>query len=608
MKNLVLFFMIICSLALVAQEKPTIFLIGDSTMADKKDPEKNPEHGWGQLLPELMSSEIDIQNHAVNGRSTRSFIAEGRWEKVKDLLKPGDFVFIQFGHNDQKINDPERYTNPYTAYRYNLEKFVQETREKGATPILFSSIVRRNFNEEGVLVDTHGLYPLVTRMVAKDLNVSFIDMQWLTERLETGYGPEESKKLHLHLEPGEDPYEPEGMQDNTHLSKKGATLVASLALQEMAQHGLELKKYIKSEVLKREILGKEYANLQNSAAQNQEQVSWRNAGNQDEEWYASLEAQRIGDNVLLYQHNNGGWQKNIDMAVSLSEAEKHDLREQKSDEVGTTIDNGATHTQLRYLAKVYNATKKEEYKKAFLRGVDYLLEAQYDNGGWPQFYPLKKGYYEHITYNDGAMIGVMKLLRDIALNKPQYSFVDNNQREKAKKAIDKGLKVILDTQVNVDGKPTIWAAQHDKKDFSPAKARAYELASLSGKESVEIVEYLMEIQDPIEEVKTAVRNAVSWYEENKVMGEKVIWIEDADAPKGRDRILVKDPSGGPLWGRFNDIKTGRPIFVGRDGKIKFHLNEIERERRVNYNYIDNYAEDLLKEDYPEWERKNTSQK
>ncbi|WP_432264678.1 rhamnogalacturonan acetylesterase [Autumnicola psychrophila] len=252
--NVIFCFLILFSAAISAQEQPTLYLIGDSTMSDKKDPEENPEHGWGQMLPELMTSGISIENHAVNGRSTRSFIAEGRWEDVKNKLEPGDYVFIQFGHNDQKVKDPTRYTNPFTQYRANLEKFVEETREKGATPILLSSIVRRNFNEEGVLVDTHGEYPLVTRMVAKDLQVTFIDMQLFTEQLEIAYGPEDSKNLHLHLEPGEDPYEPEGVVDNTHLSKTGATIVASLLLQEISKKDLGLKEFIKPEVLKKDLM------------------------------------------------------------------------------------------------------------------------------------------------------------------------------------------------------------------------------------------------------------------------------------------------------------------------------------------------------------------
>ena len=242
------------SLLLSAQEEPTLYLIGDSTMSDKKDPDQNPEHGWGQMLPELLSDGIKVENHAVNGRSSRSFINEGRWQKVLDQLKEGDFVFIQFGHNDQKVKDSTRFTNPYTQYRYNLERFVKETRNKGATPILMSSIVRRNFNEHGVLVDTHGVYPLVVRMVAEDMDVPFIDMQWLTEKLEIAYGPEKSKQLHLHIEPGENEYRPKGIEDNTHLSEKGATLVASLALQEIARQDLDLAKYIDQDVLQKRIL------------------------------------------------------------------------------------------------------------------------------------------------------------------------------------------------------------------------------------------------------------------------------------------------------------------------------------------------------------------
>ena len=254
MKKILTSLLILYSLTVSAQQKPTLYLIGDSTMADKKDPDVNPEHGWGQMLPELTTSEIKIENHAVNGRSSRSFIDEGRWQAVKDKLQKGDYVFIQFGHNDEKIKDSTRFTNPYTQYWHNLEKFVRETREKGATPIILSSIVRRNFNEHGLLVDTHGDYPLVARLVAQKMDVPFIDMGWLTERLEMQYGPEGSKKLHLHLEPGDDPYEPKGRHDDTHLSELGATLEASLALKEAARQDLGLKKYIKPEVLSKEIL------------------------------------------------------------------------------------------------------------------------------------------------------------------------------------------------------------------------------------------------------------------------------------------------------------------------------------------------------------------
>lgn len=226
------FLLLLISLNCFAQ-KITIYGIGDSTMANKSKPEVNPEHGWGQVLPLFFNSDVVVDNRAVNGRSTRSFINEKKWEAIYKVLKPGDYVFIQFGHNDQKNADSTRYTNPHTAYRHNLIRFVKETREKGAIPILFSSIVRRNFNEKGVLIDTHGEYPMETRLVAQEYNVPFVDLQYLTELLEISYGPEKSKELHLHYKPGENAFYPEGKADDTHLGLKGATAVAELALNQI---------------------------------------------------------------------------------------------------------------------------------------------------------------------------------------------------------------------------------------------------------------------------------------------------------------------------------------------------------------------------------------
>lgn len=237
----------------VQAQTSTLFLIGDSTMSDKKNPEVNPEHGWGQVLPEFLTDEIKVENHSVNGRSTKSFIDEGRWKAVLEKLQPGDFVFIQFGHNDQKIKNKDRFTNPFTGYRRNLEKYVKETREKGAKPVLFTSIVRRNFNEHGVLVDTHGDYPLVVRMVADHLDVPFVDLQSLTEQLELFYGEVDSKRLHLHFLPSEIDYYPEGKADDTHLSETGAKLVASLALRELSGMESKFKSLIKKSQLMEEI-------------------------------------------------------------------------------------------------------------------------------------------------------------------------------------------------------------------------------------------------------------------------------------------------------------------------------------------------------------------
>lgn len=207
----------------------TIYTIGDSTMSDKK-PEVYPETGWCQVLAYYLDETITVENHARNGRSSKSFIEEGRWQTVMDSLQAGDYVFIQFGHNDEKQYDSTRYTTPFGTYSENLISFVNQTREKGASPILITSIVRRKFGEDGKLVDTHGDYPEATRMVAKELDVPLIDLQKLTEDWINALGDIASKEMFLWVTSSEN--YPEGRQDDTHLSELGAHSVAQLALGE----------------------------------------------------------------------------------------------------------------------------------------------------------------------------------------------------------------------------------------------------------------------------------------------------------------------------------------------------------------------------------------
>lgn len=207
----------------------TVWTIGDSTMANKKT-DVAPETGWCQAFPTFVDQSVEIKNRAVNGRSTRSFIAEGRWKAVLDSLQPGDYVFIQFGHNDEKIQDSTRYTEPFTGYRRNLERFVIETRAKRAVPILFTPIVRRKF-ENGMLIDTHGNYPEVVRQLANEMKLPVIDLHLLTAGAVTALGDESSKQLYLWTPPS-DKF-PEGRKDNTHLNGEGAKLVAKLAAQQL---------------------------------------------------------------------------------------------------------------------------------------------------------------------------------------------------------------------------------------------------------------------------------------------------------------------------------------------------------------------------------------
>lgn len=221
----------------------SIHLIGDSTMAIKKK-ERRPETGWGEMLQQFFNEHVLVKNHAVNGRSSKSFIDEGRWQVVFDSLMPGDYVFIQFGHNDQKYKDSTRYTNPTTIYKQNLIRFINESREKGAYPVLLTSIARRKYNEYGVFIDSHGLYPTAMREVAKDYNIPLIDLHLLTEQLILSMGLKKSRSLFLILEPGENENYPEGKEDNTHLNPDGATEVAKMVVDEIKKQDLPLKSYL----------------------------------------------------------------------------------------------------------------------------------------------------------------------------------------------------------------------------------------------------------------------------------------------------------------------------------------------------------------------------
>lgn len=309
-------------------------------------------------------------------------------------------------------------------------------------------------------------------------------------------------------------------------------------------------------------------------------IAWEDAQKKPDEWHGTAEALRIADIVLLYQRDSGGWPKNIDMGKPVSDEDRVKLAAQKKD-TDSTIDNGATFTQLSYLARVYTAQRLERHRESFLKGLDYLLKAQYPNGGWPQFYPDLSGYYKHITFNDNAMIGVMKLLRDVAATKPAYTFVDEARRAQAAKAVENGIDVILKMQVIVNGRRTVWCAQHDEVTLAPAPARKYEVVSLSGGESVEIVRFLMSIKAPSPAVMEAIESAVKWFAQSQ----------------------LKDAKGEPVWARFYEIGTNRPIFVGRDGVVKYDVMQIEEERRTGYAWYVDGAAKLLNTDYPAWQKK-----
>ncbi len=315
-----------------------------------------------------------------------------------------------------------------------------------------------------------------------------------------------------------------------------------------------------------------------------------------DDWFAGDEAKLVAGNILSHQSDLGGWPKNTDTTAPFA-GDRKALR--------PTFDNDATTDELRFLARAFNATKDGRYRRAFEKGLDYVLKAQYPTGGWPQAYPPGKGYHRRITFNDNAMVRLLELLREVGTSE-RYAFVGPKRRQEAKGAFGRGVACILKCQVRVKGKPTAWCAQHDEKDYRPRPGRSYELASLSGAESVGIVRLLMSLDEPSPEVIRAVEGAVAWFEAAKLEGIRVARGKDKSAPKGYDKVVMKDASAPALWARFYEIGTNRPIFADRDGVAKHDLAEIGYERRNGYAWLGTWPQRLLDREYPAWKRKQAA--
>lgn len=334
-------------------------------------------------------------------------------------------------------------------------------------------------------------------------------------------------------------------------------------------------------------------------------VNWPTfAKNADDAFMGTAEATRVGDNLLFYQHETGGWPKNMRLQDPLTDNVRKKVDEMKKGKRYATIDNKGTTTEIIYLSRLYNATKDERYLDAVLRGFDYLFKAQYANGGWPQFFPLSKGYYTHITYNDDAMVNVLKVMRDAAKGKAPFTFLPDSVKAKAQASLDKGVDCILKTQVMQDGRKTVWCAQYDENTLQPADARAFELASLSGQESDDIVLFLMSLSKPSMEIRQCIEDAVAWFKKSKITG---IQIEKYTNGDGKKDIRVvpcaqDDAPCDPLWARFYTLDDNRPFFCDRDGVKRYSLDEIGYERRNGYSWYNNDGMDVLKR-YETWRQK-----
>jgi PelA/Pel-15E family pectate lyase len=335
--------------------------------------------------------------------------------------------------------------------------------------------------------------------------------------------------------------------------------------------------------------------------------------NQPAASYSAVEARRIADIIVSFQTPAGGWSKNMDMSqhprapgegfapdnhsLYLGDVDFDAPHDTNWNYVGT-FDNNATITQLRYLAKVIGtvgARTGTVYRASFMRGLDYIFAAQYPNGGWPQVWPLQGGYHDAITYNDNAMINVLNLLTDIAAGTNDYAFLPRRTRALTATSVKRGIDCILATQIVEDGRRTVWCQQHDPLTLEPESARNYEMPSQCSSESDDILMFLMRLPHPDRRVVNAVHAAAAWLQKTKI--NDVAFRRDGDD----GRRLVPAPDNGPLWARYYQIGTDRPIFGDRDKTIHDDVNEISLERRNGYSWYNGGPAQAL-EQYAQWSK------
>ncbi len=309
-----------------------------------------------------------------------------------------------------------------------------------------------------------------------------------------------------------------------------------------------------------------------------------------DQWFKSDEGQKTMNCILSWQSKHGDWPKNQDTTSAKYNGDRAKLK--------GTFDNGATTGELRALARAFRVTGDNRYKTAVILGFDHILKAQYQNGGWPQYFPLSESYHRHITFNDGSMIRIMEFLSDSA-SSDDFAFLDSERHDRAAKAIDRGIHCILKCQIVVDGNPTVWCAQHDDVTLAPTKARTYELASLSGAESAGILKYLMSLKTPTPAVIHAVNHGMAWFESARIDGFR---YKKSD----QEPNLTADPSARPLWARFDEIETNRPFFCDRDGVVKYDVEQLDPERRGGYSWYGNWGDSLAKT-YAKWRQQHHAQ-
>jgi PelA/Pel-15E family pectate lyase len=327
----------------------------------------------------------------------------------------------------------------------------------------------------------------------------------------------------------------------------------------------------------------------------------------DQPKYAENEITQIADNMLLFQRDNGGWPKNYDMQAILTPEQVQKLVATKN-VLHTTFDNSTTYTHIEYMDKVYTLTHIAKYKVACEKGIEFCLKAQYPNGGWPQYYPIEpKNYSRRITYNDGALLGVLQMLEKVAKKSPDFQFINKKLQKKALAAYQNGLDCILKTQIVDNGRLTVWCQQHDEITLQPAWARAFEPPSICNGESASIVLYLMSLDNPDERIVKSIQSAVKWFNDSKILNTRVQTVKGStEQSKYRvmttDKVVVTDSTAKPIWTRYYELGTDKPLFCDRNSKYLYSLAEVSRERRTGYGWY-TYSPQTVLNKYPKWQAK-----
>lgn len=316
-------------------------------------------------------------------------------------------------------------------------------------------------------------------------------------------------------------------------------------------------------------------------------------------WYASEEAKQLAEIILSYQTPSGGWSKH----TAYSEGPRKPGMQWSSQfdpghspHYQATFDNRSTTEQLHYLANVWQATGDKSYMEGFVKGLVFVLSAQYPNGGWPQVYPLEGGYHDNITFNDDAMTHVLELLLAIKKDEPRFAFLEPRHQEMVKESLDRGIECVLKTQVVIDGKKTVWCAQHDPITLEPAQARKMEPATLSGVESARLLKFLMTIPQPSPELTESIESGLAWMENSQITGLRRSKVDGKTA-------YLNDPSSSDIyWARFYDISSGKPVFPGKNGKLYDTFATMAAENELGYDFYSNLPESIVTNGQKKWRK------